>query len=127
MSEDLPTFERPTTAISGVRPRRKLFWTDATSDKLGLQNFHETSDESGRAAPIASCLHTQSSMRKSTKRRRNRLFLVLLACLALPAAVLGLLWLITLPDVAALRTTNPATTALIDARAATGGSQRDCA
>ena len=55
-------------------------------------------------------------MRKSTKRRRNRLFLVLLACLALPAAVLGLLWLITLPDVAALRTTNPATTALIDAR-----------
>src|SRR6476661_10399861 len=55
-------------------------------------------------------------MRKSTKRRRNRLFPVLLVCLALPAAVLGLLWLITLPDVAALRTTNPATTALMEAR-----------
>ena len=55
-------------------------------------------------------------MRKSTKRRRNRLFLVLLACLALSAAALGLLWLITLPDVAALRTTNPGTTALMDAR-----------
>ena len=49
-------------------------------------------------------------MRKSTKRRRNRLFPVLLVCLALPAAALGLLWLITFPDVAALRTTNPATT-----------------
>ena len=55
-------------------------------------------------------------MRKSTKRRRNRFFLVLLACLALPGAAVGLLWLITLPDVAALRTTNPATTALMDLR-----------
>ena len=55
-------------------------------------------------------------MRKSTKRRPHRLFLVLLVCLALPCAALGLLWLITLPDVAALRTTNPATTALMDLR-----------
>lgn len=55
-------------------------------------------------------------MRKSTKRRRNRLMLMLLACIAVPAAALGLLWLITLPDVASLRTTNPTTTALMEAR-----------
>jgi monofunctional biosynthetic peptidoglycan transglycosylase len=55
-------------------------------------------------------------MRKSTKRRRNRLTLVLLACLAIPAAALALLWLITMPDVSALRTSNPTTTALMDAR-----------
>ena len=55
-------------------------------------------------------------MRKSTKRRRNRLPLMLLACIALPAAALGLIWLITLPDVAALRTVNPTTTALMEAR-----------
>jgi monofunctional biosynthetic peptidoglycan transglycosylase len=55
-------------------------------------------------------------MRKSTKRRRNRLALVLLACLAIPVAALALLWLITMPDVSALRTSNPTTTALMDAR-----------
>ena len=55
-------------------------------------------------------------MRKSTKRRRSRFMLVLLACIAVPAAALGLIWLITLPNVAALRTTNPTTTALMDAR-----------
>ena len=55
-------------------------------------------------------------MRKSTKRRRNRLTLVLLACLAIPVAALALLWLITMPDVSALRTSNPTTTALMDAR-----------
>ena len=55
-------------------------------------------------------------MRKSTKRRRNRLPLMLLACIAIPAAALGLIWLITLPDVAALRTVNPTTTALMEAR-----------
>ena len=55
-------------------------------------------------------------MRKSTKRHGSRFILLLLACIAVPAALLGLLWLITLPDVAKLRTTNPTTTALMEAR-----------
>ena len=42
--------------------------------------------------------------------------IMLLACIAVPAAALGLVWLITLPDVASLRTTNPTTTALMEAR-----------
>lgn len=42
--------------------------------------------------------------------------LMVLACIAVPAAALGLVWLITLPDVASLRTTNPPTTALMEAR-----------
>jgi len=41
---------------------------------------------------------------------------ILLLCMAVPAAALGLLWLITFPDVSTLRTTNPTTTALIEAR-----------
>jgi monofunctional biosynthetic peptidoglycan transglycosylase len=55
-------------------------------------------------------------MRKSTTRRRNGLTLVLLAFLAIPLAALALLWLITLPDVSALRTSNPTMTALMEAR-----------
>ena len=55
-------------------------------------------------------------MRKSTKRRRSRLTLVLWLGIALPATVLGLIWLIMLPDVATLRTANPTTTALMEAR-----------
>lgn len=55
-------------------------------------------------------------MRKSTKPRRNRFPSVLLVCLAIPLAALALLWLITMPDVSALRTSNPTTTALMEAR-----------
>ncbi len=69
-----------------------------------------------------------SRMRKSTKRGRNRFILVLLACIAVPAAAVGLIWLITLPDVATLRTTNPTTTALMEAReeqAEAGGMRLD--
>jgi monofunctional biosynthetic peptidoglycan transglycosylase len=55
-------------------------------------------------------------MRKSTKRRRSRFALVLVICLAIPVGGLALLWLITLPNVSALRTSNPTTTALMDAR-----------
>ena len=57
-----------------------------------------------------------SRTRKSIKRRRSRLLLVLFSCIAIPAAGLALLWLITLPDVATLRTTNPTSTALMEAR-----------
>jgi monofunctional biosynthetic peptidoglycan transglycosylase len=62
-------------------------------------------------------------MRKSTKRRRHRLAVILLACIGVPAAALGLVWLITLPDVATLRTTNPASTALMEAREAQAAAQ----
>ena len=55
-------------------------------------------------------------MRKSTKCRRIPLGLLLLACLAIPIGGLALLWLITMPDVSALRTSNPTTTALMQAR-----------
>jgi monofunctional biosynthetic peptidoglycan transglycosylase len=55
-------------------------------------------------------------MRKSTKRRRNRLTLIVVLCIALPAAAMALLWLMTLPDIATLRSTNPASTALMEAR-----------
>jgi monofunctional biosynthetic peptidoglycan transglycosylase len=41
---------------------------------------------------------------------------LLLACLAIPLAALALIWLITMPDVSALRTSNPTTTALMEAR-----------
>jgi monofunctional biosynthetic peptidoglycan transglycosylase len=55
-------------------------------------------------------------MRKSTNGRRNRVMPLLLACLAIPLAALALIWLITMPDVSALRTSNPTTTALMEAR-----------
>ena len=57
-------------------------------------------------------------MRKSTKQRRTRLFLIVFLCVAMPLAALVYLWLVTLPDVASLRSTNPTSTALIEAREA---------
>jgi monofunctional biosynthetic peptidoglycan transglycosylase len=62
-------------------------------------------------------------MRKSTSQRRTRLVLVLLLCIGLPLAVLGLLWLIAMPNVSALQTTNPTTTALIESREAQAKQQ----
>jgi monofunctional biosynthetic peptidoglycan transglycosylase len=44
--------------------------------------------------------------------------LLLLLCLAVPAAALAMVWLLTLPDVSTLRTANPSSTALMDARQA---------
>lgn len=57
-------------------------------------------------------------MRKSTSRRRTRLILVLILCIGLPLAALGFLWLLTMPDVSSLQTTNPIATALIETRQA---------
>ncbi|HEU4686198.1 MAG TPA: monofunctional biosynthetic peptidoglycan transglycosylase [Nitrospira sp.] len=56
-------------------------------------------------------------MRKSTRRRRTGLVLLSLLCAALPL-MLGFVWLVTMPDVASLRHTNPTTTALIESRRA---------
>ncbi len=57
-------------------------------------------------------------MRKSTKRRSTRVWLIFFACAAIPSAVLLWFWLITLPDVASLRSVNPTSTALMEARQA---------
>jgi len=46
------------------------------------------------------------------------LILVLILCLGLPLAVLGFLWLLTMPDVSALQTTNPTATTLMETRQA---------
>ena len=55
-------------------------------------------------------------MRKSIKQRRTRLTVVLLFFVGLPLAVVLFLWLVTLPNVASLQTTNPSSTALIETR-----------
>jgi monofunctional glycosyltransferase len=57
-------------------------------------------------------------MRKSTKQRRTRRLLIIFLSVAVPLASLLFLWLVTLPDVGSLRSTNPTTTALIEAREA---------
>lgn len=62
-------------------------------------------------------------MRKSTASRRNRLILILTLCIGLPLAALGYVWLITMPDVAILRSNNPTTTALIESRQAQAQEQ----
>jgi len=55
-------------------------------------------------------------MRKSTTSRRSRLFLITALMVGLPLLGLTYLWLVTMPDVTTLRSTNPSTTALIEAR-----------
>lgn len=62
-------------------------------------------------------------MRKSTKQRRTRLFPIVFFCVAIPLAALLFLWLLTLPDVASLRSTHPTITALIEAREAEAGAK----
>jgi monofunctional biosynthetic peptidoglycan transglycosylase len=57
-------------------------------------------------------------VRKSIKRRSSRFWLIVCACAAIPSAVLLWLWLVTLPDVASLRSINPTSTALMEARQA---------
>ena len=55
-------------------------------------------------------------MRKSTAQSRSRVKAFLLIALCLPVGAVLLLWLLTMPDVSVLRTTNPAVTALMEAR-----------
>jgi monofunctional biosynthetic peptidoglycan transglycosylase len=55
-------------------------------------------------------------MRKSTKQRRTSPFLVLMLFVCLPLGALLFMWLLTLPDVALLQSSNPTTTALIETR-----------
>ncbi len=55
-------------------------------------------------------------MRKSTARSRFRVKAFLIIGLCLPVGAVLLLWLLMMPDVSALRTTNPTVTALMEAR-----------
>jgi monofunctional glycosyltransferase len=54
-------------------------------------------------------------MRKSTAQSR-RVKALLIIGLCLPVGAIFFIWLLVMPDVSALRTTNPTTTALMDAR-----------
>lgn len=63
-------------------------------------------------------------MPKSTRRRtRVRLLLAFSLAIAVPLSLLGLVWLVTLPDVSALEKTNPSSTALMEARVAKARAQ----
>lgn len=62
-------------------------------------------------------------MPKSTTQRRARLILFIVLVLCIPIGTLLFVWLVTLPNISALKTTNPATTALMDMRHAQAQAQ----
>ncbi|MEY4705567.1 MAG: Monofunctional biosynthetic peptidoglycan transglycosylase [Nitrospirota bacterium] len=62
-------------------------------------------------------------MRKSTTQARSRVKAFLIIGLGLPIGTVLFVWLLTMPDVSALRTTNPPVTALMDARQAQAEAQ----
>lgn len=57
-------------------------------------------------------------MPKSTTQRRARLILSVITLVCLPIGALLFVWLVTLPNVSALKTTNPSTTTLMEMRQA---------
>lgn len=57
-------------------------------------------------------------MKKSTTQRRARLVVILILCFCVPFGALTFAWLVTFPDIKSLRSKNPGTTALIEARRA---------
>jgi monofunctional biosynthetic peptidoglycan transglycosylase len=59
-------------------------------------------------------------MPKSTTQRRARLILSIILLVCLPIGVVLFVWLVTLPNVSALKTTNPSTTALMEMRQVQG-------
>lgn len=136
MSDDLPTLERPTKAISGASPVGNSSGLTQLLINSALRIFTVEpiawgKKQKGTAIalhPFVHCLshcsfHTQPRMRKSTRRkstrqRRGRLTLILLLCTGLSIAALLFIWLITMPDISALQKANPSTTALIESREA---------
>lgn len=62
-------------------------------------------------------------MRKSTKQSRSRMKAFLILGLCLPVGTILFLWLLTMPDVSTLRTTNPPVTALMETRQAQAEAQ----
>ena len=63
---------------------------------------------------------TQPLMRKSTAQSRSRVKAFLIIGLCLPIGAVLFLWLLAMPDVSALRATNPTVTALMEARQVSG-------
>jgi len=57
-------------------------------------------------------------MPKSTSQRRARLILSVILLVCLPIGAVLFVWLVSLPNVSALKTTNPSTTALMEMRQA---------
>jgi len=57
-------------------------------------------------------------MAKSTTQRRARLILSVILLVCLPIGAVLFVWLVTLPNVSALKTSNPSTTALMEMRRA---------
>jgi len=62
-------------------------------------------------------------MRKSTAQFRSRVKAFLIIGLCLPVGAVLFLWLLAMPDVSVLRTTNPTVTALMEARQAQAEAQ----
>jgi monofunctional biosynthetic peptidoglycan transglycosylase len=62
-------------------------------------------------------------MPKSTRQRRARLILSIILLVCLPIGTVLFVWLVTLPNVSALKNINPSTTALMDAREAQAREQ----
>lgn len=62
-------------------------------------------------------------MRKSTKQKKSRVMLFVIVCLGIPLATLLFVWLATMPDIAALQRSNPATTTLMETRQAQAKTQ----
>ncbi|HKO30640.1 MAG TPA: hypothetical protein VJU54_05850, partial [Nitrospiraceae bacterium] len=60
-------------------------------------------------------------MRKSTSRSRVKAFLIIGLCL--PVGAILFFWLLAMPNISALRTTNPTVTALMEARQAQAETQ----
>jgi monofunctional biosynthetic peptidoglycan transglycosylase len=64
-------------------------------------------------------------MRKSTTRRRTRLILSAVLLVGLPVGIVLFVWLMTLPNVSALKTINPSTTTLMEMRQAQAREQAE--
>jgi monofunctional biosynthetic peptidoglycan transglycosylase len=62
-------------------------------------------------------------MRKSTARSKSRVKAFLIIALCLPVGAILFFWLLKMPDVSALRATNPTVTALMEARQAQAETQ----
>ena len=60
-------------------------------------------------------------MRKSTARSRLKVYLIIGLCL--PVGAILFFWLLAMPNISALRTTNPTVTALMEARQALAKAQ----
>jgi monofunctional biosynthetic peptidoglycan transglycosylase len=106
---------------------QKLFWPCTTSDKLCREDSHAEAsylfEHHVSDASTHRLCDTQPLMRKSTAQSRSRRKVLLIIGICLPVGAVLFLWLLVMPDVSALRTTNPKGTALMEARQAQAKAQ----